>query len=162
MLRYINVSLIYIVMSFLWDLSKNCHLANNCLAFQLCKTPLFCRIIVWPLTWDYIDWAYETLLHSVVVEQESPIVINLYKLCCISYSRNALRFLGGAPTSICHIFCPSFCHAPYLRNHISSDHNFWYTYVKWWYLQVFFSFCQNLYFLGSWGVKGQKIAQNEK
>ena len=26
--------------------------------------------------------------------------------------------------------------ARYLKNHTSSDHNFWYTYAKWWYLQV--------------------------
>ena len=48
------------------------------------------------------------------------------------------------------------CHAPYLRNRTSSDHNFWYTYVKWWCLQAFFqahkitqydkSFCCTLYF----------------
>ena len=42
---------------------------------------------------------------------------------------------GGAPTSICHFFCLPVCcssihHAQYLRNHTSSDHNFWYTYVK--------------------------------
>ena len=53
-----------------------------------------------------------------------------------------LIFLGGAPTSICHFFCPtgrpSVCpsvhRAPYLRNRTLSDHNFWYAYVKWWYL----------------------------
>ena len=28
--------------------------------------------------------------------------------------------------------------APYLRNHTYSDHNFWCTCVKWWYLQDFF------------------------
>ena len=34
-------------------------------------------------------------------------------------------------------------HTPYLRNRTSYDHNFWYTYVKWWYLQAYFSFFQN-------------------
>ena len=65
----------------------------------------------------------------------------------------AISFLGGAPTSLCHPFhmpihppiCPSIHRAPYLRDRISSDHNFWYTYVKWWYLQVFFF---NFDFLG--------------
>ena len=46
--------------------------------------------------------------------------------------------------SICHFFCPfispSVCHAPYLRNRTSSNHNFCYTCVKWRYLQVLFSF----------------------
>ena len=34
---------------------------------------------------------------------------------------------------------PIHC-TPYLWNHTSSDHNLWYTCVKWWYLQGFFSF----------------------
>ena len=28
----------------------------------------------------------------------------------------------------------------YFRNSIAHDHDFWYTYVKWWHLQVFFCF----------------------
>ena len=53
----------------------------------------------------------------------------------------SLNFLGGVPTSICHFFCPSVHRAPFLRNCTSSNHNFWYIYVKWWYLQaLFFSF----------------------
>ena len=35
---------------------------------------------------------------------------------------------------------PSTRLAPYLRNHTSCDHSFWYRCVKWWYLQAFFSF----------------------
>ena len=42
----------------------------------------------------------------------------------------------------------SIRHAAYLRNRTSSDHNIWYTYVKWWYLHAFFSFFQNFDFLG--------------
>ena len=57
-------------------------------------------------------------------------------------------FLGGAPSSICHC--------------TSSDHNFWYTYIKWWYLKAFFSFFQNFDFLAVRGITGQKIAQNDK
>ena len=53
---------------------------------------------------------------------------------------NVMKFLGGAPTFICHFFRPSACHPPYLRNRTSSNHNFWHTCVKWWFLQVFFSF----------------------
>ena len=53
------------------------------------------------------------------------------------------------------------CHAPYLRNCISSD-NFWYTYAKWWYLQVIFSFFQNFNCLGCYWVKGQNMIQNDK
>ena len=66
------------------------------------------------------------------------------------------RFLGGAPTSVCHFFCPSVCHPAYLRNRTSSDHNFWYTHIKWWYLQVLFSFFQNFDFLDCCGGKRAK------
>ena len=53
--------------------------------------------------------------------------------------------------------CPSVCRSPYVRNRTSYYHNFWYTYVKWWYLQgLFFIFSE------FWGLKAQKISQNEK
>ena len=58
--------------------------------------------------------------------------------------------------------CPSVRCAPYLRNRTSSNHNFWYTCVKWWYLQAFFIFFQILIFWTVKGVKGQKKAQNKK
>ena len=32
------------------------------------------------------------------------------------------------------------CHMSYLRKSMAYDHVFWYTCVKWWYLQVFFFF----------------------
>ena len=56
---------------------------------------------------------------------------------------------------------PSIHPAPYLRNCTSSDHNFWYTYlvhtyVKWWYLHVFFSVFQNFDFLDFHGGKRGK------
>ena len=75
-------------------------------------------------------------------------------------------FLGGAPTTICHLFRPSVRHAPYLRNRTSSNHSFWYRCVKW-YLQVSFLFLCCCFFeiLIFWAVrevKGQEIAQNEK
>ena len=56
---------------------------------------------------------------------------------------------------------PSIHPAPSLRNRTSSDHNFWYTYlvhtyVKWWYLHVFFSVFQNFDFLDFHGGKRGK------
>ena len=57
---------------------------------------------------------------------------------------------------------PSVFCAPYLRNHTSSNHNFWCTCVKWWYLQAFFYFFEILIFWAVREVKGQKIAQNDK
>ena len=60
-------------------------------------------------------------------------------------------FSGGTPTSMCHFFrssvCPSVRRTPNLRNHASCDHYFWYTCVKWWHLQTFFSFLKNFDFL---------------
>ena len=46
----------------------------------------------------------------------------------------------------------ALCRAPNLRKRTSSYHNFWHRYVKWWYLQVFFSFfLKKMIF---WAVKG--------
>ena len=81
-----------------------------------------------------------------------------------------MLFLCEPSTSICHFFCPSIrpsihC-TPYLRNHTSSNHNFWCTFVKWWYLQVFFSFFFiEILILKFWllrggrggGLKGKKL-----
>ena len=77
-------------------------------------------------------------------------------------------FLGVTPTSICYFFCPSICpsiclsicRAAYVRNRTSSssDHNFWYTYVKW-YLQAFFSTFSKFLIRG---VKGQKSVKSDK
>ena len=77
-------------------------------------------------------------------------------LKCIYHARPApilsiWQFLGGGPAYICHFLRPSvrpsIRRAPYLRNCTSYDHNFWYAYVKWWCLQVIFSFFQNFDFL---------------
>ena len=51
-------------------------------------------------------------------------------------------------------------HAPYLRNRPSSDHNFWYTYVKWWYLQGVFSLLLNYEFLGCY--EGKRVKNSPK
>ena len=48
-------------------------------------------------------------------------------------------------------------HVLYLKNSTAYDHDFWYTCVKWWYLQAFFSFFKILIFGVVSGGKGQKI-----
>ena len=53
-------------------------------------------------------------------------------------------------------------HAPYLRNSVAYNYDFWYTCVKWWYLQAFFIFLKNLIYWVVSGVKGQNMAQNDK
>ena len=47
-------------------------------------------------------------------------------------------------------------HTPYLRNIIVYDHDFWYTSLKWWYLQKLFSFFWIFRFSGCWGGKMAK------
>ena len=58
------------------------------------------------------------------------------------------------------------CHMPYLKNSIAYNHDFWYTCVKWRYLQscccCFFFMSFIFIFWAVRGVKRQKIAQNEK
>ena len=49
------------------------------------------------------------------------------------------------------------CHAPYLRNSVAYDHDFWYISVKWWYLQALFS--NSLYFHFS-GCQWSKRVKN--
>ena len=82
-------------------------------------------------------------------------------------------FLGGAPTSICHFSLssmrlsvqPSVCCTPCLRKCTSSNHDFWYTCVKWWYLQALFSFFFFFFsftFLGCLGGKRAKSSPKLK
>ena len=82
---------------------------------------------------------------------------------------NTQLFLGGASTSVYYFFHLSICHTPYLRNPLSSDHDFWHTCVKWWYpAGVFFHFLKILIFWavrggGTWGKRaknGLKLQQN--
>ena len=56
------------------------------------------------------------------------------------------------------------CHAPYLRNSIAYDHDFWYSCVKWWYFHMicFFHFSDIFTFWAVKGVKGQKMSQYDK
>ena len=51
------------------------------------------------------------------------------------------------------------CHLPYLMNSIAYSHGFWYTCVKWCYLQVgfFFSFFSFFIFWAVMGWKGKKL-----
>ena len=72
----------------------------------------------------------------------------LIKSCKRLWQEQCLIFLGGAPTSLCHFFHLSVRRIWHLRNRTSSNHNLWYSRVKWWYLQVYFSFFWSFYFLG--------------
>ena len=48
------------------------------------------------------------------------------------------------------------------EQYVAYDHDFWCICVKWWYLQLFFRFFNILIFQVVSGVKGQKMAQNDK
>ena len=64
---------------------------------------------------------------------------NLFEWCFffIPFFRwNTHLYMSVFP-SICPSVHSFVCCARYLRNYTSSDHNFWYTYVKWWYLPGF-------------------------
>ena len=52
-------------------------------------------------------------------------------------SRYVFRWDTHFYMSLFPFVCPCVHCAPYLRNLTSSNHNFWYTCVKWWYLQAF-------------------------
>ena len=53
-------------------------------------------------------------------------------------------------------------HVPYFRNSTAYDHDFWYTCVNNDLSRPFFHLFEVFFFQVVWGVKGQKIAQNEK
>ena len=87
----------------------------------------------------------------------------MHPIACLSWKACNKHVLGGAPDGSLFLSAhPSICCAPYLGKHTSCDHNFWYTCVKRWYIQVFFHFCKILIFRVIRGVKGKKVAQNEK
>ena len=54
------------------------------------------------------------------------------------------------------------CHFPYLRNHTLYDCHFWYTFVKWYYLQGFSHFLKILILWIVSGVKGKKWKKKKK
>ena len=56
----------------------------------------------------------------------------------------------------------SVCLTPYLRNCTSYNCGFWYTCVKWWYLQHFFFIFSKFWFFGVFRGegKGQKMTHN--
>ena len=67
-----------------------------------------------------------------------------------------------AITSSCSISWEQYSILLWFLLHLCKMMNFWYTCEKWWYLHIFFSCFQNFYFLVVSGVKGQKMAQNDK
>ena len=65
-------------------------------------------------------------------------------------------FLGGDPPLLFTFSIrPSIHCTPFLRNFTPSNHNLWYTCVKW-YLQVPFLFFWNFHFMGCYGGKREK------
>ena len=87
----------------------------------------FLPIECFPLTYDLNGFKSRINRHLLTVGSlKTNFLLALIFLCF---------FFRWAPTSICHFFplpiCLSICRAPYFRTHTSSNHNFWYTCVKW-------------------------------
>ena len=73
------------------------------------------------------------------------------KPCYVHYRvSNSKLLIFKRKTSKLQNFKISIRRSPYLRNRTSRDHDFWYTCIKWWYLQQLFSFFQNSDFSGFW------------
>ena len=105
-------------------------------------------ILQWPIIlfhpktsiWMLCGYAYFDLILTSYYLYTQVMLILIYRMLFL-----ALNFF---------IFCLSLClsirssvhHAPYLRNCTSSNHNFWYTCVKWWYLRAVISFFWKFYF----------------
>ena len=92
--------------------------------------------------------------------------VNMVNEQVTSISHQLLELSPLVSTSICHFFCLSVWssahRAPYLRNCTPCDHNFWYTYVKWWYHPVFCSFRFCFFRLLGRGVGGKTAKEGPK
>ena len=73
---------------------------------------------------------------------------SLITMCYFCFTANILKYfcvIRWSPylhtslfLSVCPSICPPVGRIPYLRNNTSWGHNFLYTCVKWWYLQLLF------------------------
>ena len=131
----------------------------------------------------FLSWAKFSVLHNERGQQVDENDINNFfqktfwskwtilgpKMVYIHNSRSAVRIRWVTHLSmslfpsfhlpVCLSVCPSICRTPYLKNRTSSNHNFWYTCVKW-YLQVCFSFCWDVDFSGySGGKRAKNVAK---
>ena len=75
------------------------------------------------------------ILTSLVLLVERYQIVKYLENNCVSENIYLLSFVALAlPTSLSNFFCPSVCpfvcRTSHLRNHRSSNHNFWYTSVK--------------------------------
>ena len=141
---------------------------DTCTMYANCWT--LSKEILYSSSYSIFIFAVKSLIHNNAKCFSFFEILSVMEVLCFHLNFLELRwhncedllFLGGRGTHLymsLFFVCPSICPAPYLRNHTSSDHNFWYTSAKWWYLQAVFSF---FYFFLLWffgllgGVKGQK------
>ena len=126
-----------------------CETRQNSFYLQLFAQEIFILELLIFFIYKFLHFSHQFLSPQILCNPH-----NLIFFCKVI-------FLGGHPPlyvtsfvcllvhpSICSSVCPSVCCAPYLRKHTLCDHSFWYTCVKWWYLQffVFFSFFFKLFF----------------
>ena len=116
---------------------------------------------------------YHHLFHQFIYYCFCSISFIYFSACVnhtfIMYSTEVSRFLGGAPTSICHFFCSSVSPfiLPSMVHHISGTvHHLNLIFGTLAYnadiCRCFFHFFKILIFQVVSGIKGQKMAQNDK
>ena len=89
----------------------------------------------------------------------SPCIFSFYKIFIFwgCYRGKREKHCPKWKTTITSVTCH------YLKKVCTAyDHDSWYTYVKWWYLQGFFHFFEIFIFQAFRGIKGQKVVGNEK
>ena len=99
------------------------------------------------------------------------LTLHYSKIWCLITGLVVIFFQWGNPP-LCVTFsirllvrpcmCSSLRRAPYLRNGTSSNYKFWHACIKWWHLQLFFSFFWNFNFLGCCGGKSAKYSPKWK
>ena len=116
------------------------------LSQSFAKTAPFCTVlqsmyhllvVFWQNFSRFLKFSWKFKIWRPYFSQMFPsYTLFLYKECFFStQSLFCLTFLVGHPPlyvtfSVRPSVHPSVCRTPYLRNYTSSDHNFWYTYVK--------------------------------
>ena len=117
----------------------------------------------WAITWNnYYMINFNHIRFSKTEWLITVFLLDLLSVClsvCPSIHPSvSLAFWGGPPTSMRHFFSASVRPSRTISQELYIyGHNFWYTCVKWGYLQAFFLFFKILIFWVFRGVKGQKI-----
>ena len=103
-----------------------------------------------------LTWYCEVSFTSTFTTRYLKLSVGCLLLC--NFIFKPFAFLRWGTHLYMSLVCSSICCAPYIRKCTSCDHKFWYTYVKWQYLQA--SFFHFLKILIVWVVTGGKTAKS--